>query len=122
MKQLATAHGRWMEALCTARRLLSKPGKWSRSTMSLSRNGMPCNVGEATRYSLTGALEWALDDPNELYALCQYICRELGMKGNLHDWHRRLETGGEVVVLADVIRLLDKAIRATERRIENHER
>jgi hypothetical protein len=101
--------------MVNARRLLSKPGKWSRTTHNLNNRGLPCVVTEAQRYSLIGALEWGLDDPNELYAVCAYMCRILGMKGNLHDWHRRLEEAGEMVVLADVLALLDKAIKATEK-------
>jgi hypothetical protein len=113
--QLETAHGRWLEVMVNARRLLSKPYRWSHTTHSLNAKGLPCVITEATRYSLIGALEWGLDDPNELYALCAYMCRVLGMKGNLHDWHRHIEESGDTVVRADVLALLDKAIKATEK-------
>jgi hypothetical protein len=115
--QLTTAHSRWLEVMVNARRLLSKPGKWSRTTHNLNNRNLPCAITEAQRYSLIGALEWGLDDPNELYAVCAYMVRVCGMKGNLHDWHRRMEEDGETVVLADVIKLLDKAIKATEGKV-----
>ena len=114
---LVTAHSRWLEVMVNARRLLSKPGKWSRTTHNLNSRGLPCVITEAQRYSLIGALEWGLDDPNELYAVCSYMCRTLGLKGNLHDWHRRMEEAGEMVVLADILKLLNKAIVMTERTI-----
>jgi len=114
---LVTAHSRWLEVMVNARRLLSKPGKWSRTTHNLNNRGLPCVITEAQRYSLIGALEWGLDDPNELYAVCSYMCRTLGLKGNLHDWHRRMEEAGEMVVLADILKLLNKAIVMTERTI-----
>jgi hypothetical protein len=111
------AYDRWIEVMTNARRLLSKPGKWSQSTMNLDKRGLPCSVEEAVQYSLIGALEWGLDDPNELYAVCSYLCRVAGVKGNLHDWHRGIEASGDTVVRADVIKLLDRAIMATQRKL-----
>lgn len=104
-----------LNTLQLARQLLCRPNKWSRLTTNLNHRNVPCLTDDKhiTKYSVTGALEWALDDANNLHALCQYVCKCNGVGRNLHDWHRGIESSDGAVVLADVLRILDKAIRWT---------